>query len=141
MMPKQDRIELAKYYITKARDRYDDGLILKNMDRYESAANRLYYALFHTANAVLVLKDAVSSRHRGVKTLFDMHFIKTGIMDRKYSKLYNTVLEVREDSDYEDFYIIDKAEADSNFIQVKEFIDYADSFITDVATGRITLGE
>jgi uncharacterized protein len=141
MTPKQDRIDLARYYIAKARDRYDDGLILKNMARYESAANRLYYALFHTANAVLALKDAASSRHRGVKTLFDMHFIKTGTMDRKYSKLYNTVLEVREDSDYEDFYIIDKVEVDSNFVQVKEFIDYADAFITDVATGHIMLDD
>jgi uncharacterized protein (UPF0332 family) len=122
MTPKQDRIDLARYYIVKARDRYDDGMVLKNMDRYESAANRLYYSLFHTANAVLALKDAASSRHRGVKTLFDMHFIKTGIMDRKYSKLYNTVLEVREDSDYEDFYIIDKAEVDSNFTQVKDYL-------------------
>lgn len=89
MTPKQDRIDLARYYITKARERYDDGLILKNMDRYESAANRLYYSLFHTANAVLALKDAASSRHRGVKTLFDMHFIKTGrlIFNMKSSRI------------------------------------------------------
>ncbi|NJD04226.1 MAG: HEPN domain-containing protein [Ruminiclostridium sp.] len=141
MTPRQDRIDLARYYITKARDRYEDGLVLKNMDRYESAANRLYYALFHTANAVLALKDAASNRHRGVKTLFDMHFIKTGLLDKKYSKLYNIVLEVREDSDYEEFYIIDKAEVDSNFVQVKGFIDYADTFIADVASGRIKLGD
>ena len=31
----QDWITLAGHYITKARDRYDDGLVLKNMDRYE----------------------------------------------------------------------------------------------------------
>lgn len=44
MKVEQDRIVLARHYIGKARDRYDDGLVLKNMDRYESAANRLYYA-------------------------------------------------------------------------------------------------
>jgi len=86
----QDRIDLAKHYIAKARDRYDDGLILKNMDRYESAANRLYYALFYATNALLALKGVASNRHRDVKTLFDMHYTKTEIMDRKYSKLYNT---------------------------------------------------
>jgi len=132
MTVEQNRIDLARHYIGKARARYDDGLALKNMDRYESAANRLYYALFHATNAVLALKGVASNRHRGVKTLFDMHYIKPGIMDRKYSKLYNTVLEVREDSDYEDFYVIDKAEVDSNFLQVKEFIDYAEAFIGKV---------
>ncbi len=135
----QDRIALAKHYIVKARDRYDDGLVLKNMGRYESAANRLYYALFHATNAVLALKGAASNRHRGVKTLFDMHYIKTGIMDRKYSKLYNTVLEVREDSDYEDFYVIDKVEVDTNFILVKEFIDYSNAFISKVESGEVEL--
>jgi uncharacterized protein (UPF0332 family) len=75
MTAEQDGIALAGHYITKARNRYDDALILKNMDRYESAANRLYYALFHTANAMLALKGAASSKHRGVKTLFDMHYI------------------------------------------------------------------
>ena len=130
MKVRQDGIDLARHYIAKARDRYDDGLILKNMDRYESAANRLYYALFHATNSLPALKGAASNRHRGVKTLFDMHYIKTEIMDKKYSKLYNTVLEVREDSDYEDFYIIDKLEVDTNFVLVKEFIDYADVFIS-----------
>ena len=139
MTEAQDRIDLARHYISKAKDRYDDGLVLKNIDRYESAANRLYYALFHATNAVLALKGAASSRHRGVKTLFDMHYIKTNIMDIKYSKLYNTVLEVREDSDYEDFYVIDKAEVDTSFTQVKEFIGYADTFINKVALGEVTL--
>jgi uncharacterized protein (UPF0332 family) len=60
-------------------------------------------------------------------------------MDRKYSKLYNTVLEVREDSDYEDFYLIDKTEVDNSFLQVKEFIDYAESFIGKVASGEVML--
>ena len=97
MIVEQDRFDLAKHYIGKARHMYDDGLLLKNKDRYESASNRLYYALFHAANALLALKGTASNRHRGVKTLFDMYYIKTGIMDRKYSKLYNIVLEVRED--------------------------------------------
>lgn len=139
MTSDQDRIALARHYIAKARDRYDDGLLLKNLDKYESGANRLYYALFHATNAVLALKGAASNRHRGVKTLFDMLYIKPGIMDRKYSKLYNAVLEVREDSDYEDFYIIDKTEVDNNFLQVREFIDYADKFISEVESGRIVL--
>ncbi len=124
MMDEQSKFDLARHYINKARARYDDALLLKNMDRYESAVNRLYYALFHATNAVLALKAAASNRHRGVKTLFDIHYIKPGIMDRKYSKLYNTVMEVREDSDYEDFYVIDKVEVNNNFLQVKEFIDF-----------------
>lgn len=69
-----------------------------------------------------------------LKLYLIMHYIKTDIINRKYSKLYNTVLEVREDSDYEDFYIIDKAEVDSNFIQVGEFIGYAELFIAKAAS-------
>ena len=39
--------------------------------------------------------------------------------------------------DYEDFYVINKAEVDSNFIQVKEFIDYADLFLHKVESGEV----
>jgi len=40
-------------------------------------------------------------------------------MGKKFSKLYNAGLEIREDSDYEEFYVIDKTAADNNFILVR----------------------
>jgi uncharacterized protein (UPF0332 family) len=127
-----DKLELAKHYLSKANNCYEDALLLKRMDRYESAANRLYYSLFHTTNAILATKGFSAGKHKGVKSLFDMYFIKTNIIDKKYSKLFNTIKEIREDSDYESFYIIDKVELDVNFEKVKEYINFTQEFITSL---------
>mgnify|MGYP000344665681 CR=1 FL=1 len=66
-----------------------------------------------------------------------MHYIKSGIMGKKFSKLYNAGLEIREDSDYEEFYVIDKTAADNNFILVREFINYAGTFISKAESSEV----
>lgn len=94
--------------------------------------------MFNSTSAILALKGLLSDRHKGIKNLFDMHFVKTNLIDKKYSKLFNVVQEIREDCDYESFYVVDKGEVDSNFIMVKEFIEHMEDFINKVVNGGIS---
>jgi len=51
----------------------------------------------------LAKDDITASTHNGVRTEFFKLYIKTGILDRKYSSIYTDLASKRQESDYDDF--------------------------------------
>jgi len=45
---------------------------------WNACANRLYYACYYAVTALLARKELASSKHTGVKALFNHHFVKAG---------------------------------------------------------------
>ena len=99
MEPTQRR-EIA-LHIENAREMLKVAQLLLDNDFYTSAVNRAYYAVFYAANALLITKKLSSSKHSGVISLFRQHFVKTGLIDPEYSKIYGRMLEGRREGDYE----------------------------------------
>ncbi len=62
-----------------------------------------------------------SKTHTGTKTLFFSNFINTGILDKKWSKVYTALFNTRQEGDYDDFKIFTEEE-------VEPLISEADSF-------------
>ena len=138
ILENNDKFTLSKNLILKARKMLKVAFLLKNQDD-ESASNRLYYALFYATNAILILKGLSAKKHSGVKRFFDLYFVKSGLIDKKFSKIFEDVREIREESDYNFFYEINKAEVDRNFARVEEFIDYMEVFISKVMAETIKI--
>jgi uncharacterized protein (UPF0332 family) len=67
----------------------------------DSAINRAYYAIFYAANALLVTEGLGRSKHSGVIAAFRERFVKTGIIELEYSRIYGRVMDDRHASDYE----------------------------------------
>jgi len=65
-----------------------------------TTVNRLYYASFYMLSALLLTKDLKSSKHSGIKYLFNHHFIKTKLIDIKWSKFYSLLFKERQIGDY-----------------------------------------
>lgn len=89
-----ERLEVAKHLLE-----YGD---------YKTAANRLYYAIFAAMKAVLALDGFDSKKHSGIISRFRQDYIKTGIFEIGLSAIIDNLEVIREDSDYDDFYIISK---------------------------------
>jgi len=78
---------------------------------YNHSVNRSYYAIFHVIRSVLALEGVDFKKHSGVFSYFQQHYIKTGIFERKYSDYIKEAFSIRTDSDYKDFYIVSKEDA------------------------------
>jgi uncharacterized protein (UPF0332 family) len=65
--------------------------------------NRLYYACFYAVSALLVRDGLSSSRHAGVRSLFNRHYVKTGKVPKDLATIYNDLFERRQEGDYIDF--------------------------------------
>ena len=112
------RFEHAKECLEAAR-------LLLNAENYKSAANRSYYAIFHAMRAVLAYDEIDMKHHSGIISEFRRLYIKTGIFDAYMSTIISVLFNVRQDSDYDDFFVISKTE-------VVEQIENADAFLSKI---------
>jgi uncharacterized protein (UPF0332 family) len=121
-------IDLSNYRIEKARDLLGQAELLSANDKIDGCLNRSYHAIFNAMRSLLALVKLDSSTHAGVLSFFDRYFIKTGIIDKEFSKIAHSAFDSRQDSDYEDFYTpseedasvqLEKARALINEISIK----------------------
>ena len=59
------------------------------------AIQRLYYAAFYMASALLVKNKISAQTHNGVVSQLGMHFITTGKLDKPEGRLYSRLLQNR----------------------------------------------
>jgi uncharacterized protein (UPF0332 family) len=54
------------------------------------------------------MKDLEAKTHKGVRIKFLDQFIKPGLLDKDFGKLYNDLFDLRQEGNYSDFIIFDK---------------------------------
>ncbi len=86
-------IKRAERYLITAE------LLIKEGD-YESSVSRSYYAMFFSAQAVLLSKELSYSSHKMTISGFGEHFIKTEIFSKDMGKDFNKAFDRRQISDY-----------------------------------------
>ena len=87
-------LEKAQRYVQSAELLRADG-------DYDSAASRLYYAMFYCAEALLFSKGLSYSSHRGVIAGFGQHFAKTGNLPSDMHRWLLEAFERRQEGDYQ----------------------------------------
>lgn len=103
---------------------------LLSADNYKSAANRSYYAVFHAMRAVLAFDEIDMKHHSGIISEFRKLYIKTGIFDAKLSQTISLLFNIRTDSDYDDFFVINKEEVEEQIEDAKYFLDTVESYLS-----------
>ena len=94
-----------------------------------AAVNRIYYAIFYEVLALLLTKGLSSSKHSGVRSLFNKEFVKPGIISEEYGDFYNRMFGFRQRGDYEDFVEFDYEKVKSWFDNTKDFINSIEQVI------------
>lgn len=128
-------LDLCRYRLDKAKD--DLRVSAENLEnrRFSQAINRSYYAMFHAARALLALKKYDSKKHSGIISYFAQNFINTGEIEPEYSKMLTEAFKIRNECDYDDFYIAAYEDAKMQLANARRFIkrieDYIDMIIKD----------
>ncbi len=65
------------------------------------AASKIYYAMFHVAQALLKSEGIDATKHSAVESAFGYYFAKTNKIDPKYHKMLIAARKVREIADYD----------------------------------------
>ena len=120
---------LIRYRKDKARETLGDARMLLRDGTPSSALNRIYYAMFYEVLALLHTKDLSSSKHTGVRALFNEHFVKAGIVSVELGRLFSRMYDFRQKSDYGDFVKIQPEKVGEWFEQAVFFINEIDQII------------
>ncbi len=106
-----------------AKERLESSKLLLDNGNYKDSIGRSYYAIFTAVRALLAVDGVDFSKHAGVISYFQKEYIKSGIFDVKYSKYLSQAFQIRNNTDYADFFIVSREDAKEQYERAIEFID------------------
>lgn len=92
------------------------------MGEHDDAISRAYYAMYHTALALLLTKGAAASTHAGLLVMLSKEFVLPGKLEKRYFDMLTEAKELRESGDYEPFYVGSEGESRAVLQDAKTFI-------------------
>ena len=113
--------ELVRYRFSRAKETYDEAILLASKNHWNAVANRLYYACFYLVSAMLIQHNISYKSHNGVKAEFHRSFVKTGKVSIEAGKTYNRLFNLRHEGDYADLERFEKSDIEPFIGHVKEF--------------------
>ncbi|MFR8103851.1 MAG: HEPN domain-containing protein [Clostridia bacterium] len=128
MSPKISK-ELSKHRLEQAKEDLTASKILYDMKLFKSANNRAYYSIFHSMKAVLALEPIDFKRHKDVIAYFNKNYIHTEIFSKILGRKISEASRIREDSDYDDEFVVRPEDTLSQIETAKEIIALAENYI------------
>ena len=130
-LTEDEKNTIIKYRLGRAKETLIDVDISVQNERWNNAANRLYYACFYAAIALL-LKDGYETRtHNGVRTVLGLHYVKTGIISKELNKVYRRMFDIRQTGDYDDLIMITENKVLPLLEPAKQFIEKIEKLINE----------
>lgn len=72
------------------------------------------------------------SKHAGVISYFQREYVKSGIFEKQYSKYLSQAFQIRNQADYEDFYIVSRSDAAEQYEKALEFVNVIDTYLQNI---------
>jgi uncharacterized protein (UPF0332 family) len=110
---------LVEHQLSRAQESFEEALILADSKHWNTCVSRLYYSCFYAASALLHKHGFSSSKHSGIRSLFNNHFARTNIIQKEVAAIYNDLFDRRQESDYGPFFVFEEADVKPWFDEVK----------------------
>lgn len=129
-LDEDSRKDLIEYRMSRSRETLEEAQYNARGEYYNAAVNRLYYSCYYAASALMLDANIEASTHNGIKSMIGLKFVRTGLLDAKYGRIYQQLFENRQSGDYEDFIYCDKELYDALYPQAQDFIDKIEDILT-----------
>lgn len=131
-----DALSLAR--IGRARELLEEAENLLKEGKYKSANNRAFYSIEKSMKALLAKQHIDADSHNGCLRQFNVHFVKEGIggFDADSYKKVADAQRIRNNSDYDDFYIADKEECTKQVETARYFYERSKTYMESKSNER-----
>ena len=127
----EERRIIVNLELEKATNTMAQIPALQKLGYWDNIANRLYYAVFHAVNALLINDGHPVNTHKGVIALFGNYYIRTGIFASEDGSLYSDLQTMRNNSDYNCSYDATQQEIEPMIDPTKELISKVLDYINN----------
>lgn len=118
-----------RYRLEKAQEVYGAAQVLCDANQWNSAVNRLYYACFYSASALLLNRHISAKTHSGVIGQFSEQIVRSGLVSVEDFRVYAKLLNWRSKGDYNDLYDFCREDVMPMMPKVRHFIDVVASLV------------
>ena len=135
-MPDNQKRDLCKYRMDAAEETFEVAEECLKGAHYKDAINRSYYAVFYAVKAVLALEEKDFKLHKDVIAYFNHTYVAAGIFPKSLGRKLARLQQKREKSDYDDFYIASKDEAEEQLEYTKELFEAIKKYLAGVGISQ-----
>jgi uncharacterized protein (UPF0332 family) len=128
--------DLIKYRLSRAKETLKDAEILISNNRLNSTVNRIYYSLYYAVLALLETKELASSKHSGVRALFNQYFVKTGIVSKETGRFFSELFNDRQEGDYVDYTKFEVKDVKNKFEKCNFYIGEIEQITEKIISGE-----
>lgn len=120
---------LSKYRQERAHETLAEIPFLREQGYYNTATNRLYYACYYAAVALLTKHHILAGTHIGVKSMLGLHFVSKGLITKESGRAFSNLYDSRQRGDYDEFVYSTREEVDEYFPKAQRFIEEVDALL------------
>lgn len=115
--------ELTEYRILRSDEALIEAKELFVNKHFNTAISRCYYSCFYILLAYMAKENISASTHNGVKTKFNQLLVKEGIISEDLAVFFNQLFNMRQKSDYQDFFSFEELTAEEVIEKTELFIE------------------
>lgn len=110
-------LEKAEATLKDARNAYKQDMLVSTIQ------NRIYYAIYYSAQAALISVGCDAGTHEGVKIKIGEELILKNHLDKKWGRFFSQQQTYREQADYEVDVDIERKDLEGYLNEAETFID------------------
>ena len=122
---------LMTHRLGSAKEKLESAKLLLDNGKLKDSIGRSYYAMFTSVRALLARDGVDFSKHAGVISYFQKEYIKTGVLEVKYSKYISQAFQIRNNTDYADFFFVSKSDAEEQYKRAEAFYEVIRRYLLD----------
>ena len=132
MTIEEKRSEVVRYWFEKAEESISSARREFEAGSLTFAMNRLYYCAFYAVSALLMAQKLSFKKHSGVRAAFHQHFVKSGILEQKWGRLYDRLFGDRQEGDYMAFISFETDYVETQLNQCADFLEHIRQLLSSV---------
>ena len=114
--------DLIKYRKNRSLETLKEAKTMVDNRFWNAAVNRIYYSCYYAVSALLLKKSIETGSHKGIRQMFGLHFVQTGLVSKEDGRFFSDLYDRRQTGDYDDFVSFDDT-------TVKQLLSHADEFV------------
>jgi len=125
----EERKQVVTHRLQRAKETLQEAKIMAETEYWHGAVNRLYYACYYVASALLIKHEHIVRTHSGVINLLGLHFVSKGLISEEKGSFYGRLFTLRQSGDYNDWVEINPETVKLMMAPAEEFITSLEKLI------------
>jgi uncharacterized protein (UPF0332 family) len=127
----EQRVDIVRYRMENARVTLKEVESHRENGFYNTAVNRMYYACYYAACAILIANGIETKSHDGVRMQLGKQIVLEGKISSDLGRFYSRLFSKRSTGDYEDFVNHTLETVDELFPSAKLFVESIGVLVDD----------